>query len=61
MEEKKFAVGRNTVCRYLKWFYSVFEMSIVMVERGIHYSCIFVFETDIYLYPNKFYILGIVL
>lgn len=35
-------------------------MSIVMVEIGIHYSFIFVFETDIYLCPNKFYILSLV-
>ena len=50
----------KTVCRYLIWFYSVFEMSIVMVRRGIHYSFTFVFETDIYLGPNKFYILSVV-
>jgi hypothetical protein len=37
MEEKKFALGCNTVFRYVIWFYSVFEMSIVMVEIGIHY------------------------
>jgi len=60
VEKKKFAFGYNTVCRYLIWFYSVFEMSIVMVEIGIHYSFIFVFETDIYLCPNKFYIVSLV-
>jgi len=60
MEEKKFALGCDTVCRYLLWFYSVFEMSIMMVEIGIHYSFIFVFETDICLCHNKFYILSLV-
>jgi hypothetical protein len=60
MEEKKCALGCNIVCRYLIWFYSVFEMSAVMVEIGIHYSFIFAFETDIYLCPNKFYILSLV-